>query len=101
MFWSPAWFSPLFQPLFSAPTGHKKGKKRPVNWSTAGTRKEWESFDRELDQVLEAVLLGWKVEALSTVIWTMGTDCFEMERRKVKGPQQAGENRCSKEISKM
>lgn len=40
----------------------------------AVARKEWESFDGEFDQVLETVLasdIGRKVEALSTVIWTM------------------------------
>lgn len=54
--------------------------------------------------MLEAVLagdIGRKVEALSTVIWTMGADRFGMEQGKVKGLQQAGGNRRSKEIAKI
>lgn len=84
--------------------GENKERKRPVYWPTAAARKEWESSDREVDQVLEAVLagdIGRKVEALSTIIWTMGADRFGMEQGKVKGLQQAGENRRSKEIAKI
>lgn len=78
--------------------GEHKERKRAVNWPTAVARKEWKPFDREVDQVLEVVLasdVGRKVEALSTIIWTTGAGRFGIEQRQVKGPQQAGDNRCS------
>lgn len=57
----------------------------------------------EVAQELEAVLagdIGKKEEALPTIIWTIGADPFGTEQRKAKAPQQAGENRRSKETAK-
>ncbi len=73
-------------------------------WPSAAARKDWETFDREIDQVLESVLagdIGRKMEAMSTIIWNMGAERFGMEQRQTKGPQQAGENRRSREIAKL
>lgn len=55
----------------------------------------------EVAQELEAVLagdIGKKEEALPTI--TIGADRFGTEQRKAKAPQQAGENRSSKETAK-
>lgn len=74
-----------------------------VLWPTAAARKDWESFDREIDQVLESVLtgdIGRKMKAMSTIIWNMGAERFGMEQRQTKGPQHAGENRHSRETEK-
>lgn len=36
------------------PEGREK-RKKPVMWPTAAAREEWESFDEEVNQVLESV----------------------------------------------
>lgn len=79
-------------------------RNKPVRWPSAAARKEWESFDREVDQILESVLIGdigRKMKAMSTIIWSMGAERFGMEQRQNKGPQHAGENRRSREIAKL
>ncbi len=79
-------------------------KRKPVLWPSAAARKDWETFDREIDQVLDSVLtgdIGRKMEAMSTIIWNMGAERFGMEQRQSKGPQQAGENRRLREIAKL
>lgn len=57
----------------------------------------------EVVQELEAVLagdIGKKEEAWPTIIWAIGADPFGTEQRRTKAPQQAGENRRSKETAK-
>ncbi|KAJ8006925.1 hypothetical protein DPEC_G00112270 [Dallia pectoralis] len=83
--------------------GEEKRKKL-VLWPTAAARKDWESFDGEMDQVVESVLagdIGRKIKAMSTIIWNMGVERFGTEQRQIKGPQQVGENRRSGEIAKL
>lgn len=63
-------------------------RNKPVRWPSAAARKEWESFDREVDQILESVLIGdigRKMKAMSTIIWSMGAERFGMEQRQNKG----------------
>lgn len=70
----------------------------------AAARKDWESFDSEVDQVLESVLAGnsgRKMKAMSTIIWSMGAECFGMEQRHTRGPQHTKENRQLNEIAKL
>lgn len=79
-------------------------RKKLVMWPTTAARKEWEQFDREVDQVLESVLagdIGRKMKAMSTIIWNMGAERFGMEQRRTKGSQHARENRRSREIAKL
>lgn len=52
-------------------------RRKTVMWPTAAARKEWEQFDREVDQVLESVLaggIGRKMKSMSTIIWNMGVE---------------------------
>ena len=79
-------------------------RSTPVSWPSVAARKEWESFDRDVDQILDSVLfgdIGKKFRTMSTIIWSMGAERFGMEQRQSKGPQHAGENRRTREIANL
>ena len=77
-------------------------RKERVNWPTAAARKEWEMFDRDVDQVLEAASagdVGKKLKAMSSIIWSMGADRFGKKELKRRVDIQPQENRRLKEIA--
>ncbi len=77
-------------------------QKEQVNWPAAGARKEWEMFDRDVDQVLETTLagdVGKKFKAMASIIWNIGADRFGREELKTKSNTQPKENRHLKEIA--
>lgn len=83
-------------------TGAGDVRKERVNWPTATAKKEWEMFDRDVDQVLEAATaghVGKKLKAMSSIIWSMGADRFGRKELKGRANIQPKENRRLKEIS--
>lgn len=76
--------------------------KEPVNWPAAAANKDWEMFDHDMDQVLEAVTagdVGKKLRAMSSIIWSIGADCFGKKELKARSNTQPKENRCLREIA--
>ena len=50
-------------------------QKEPVNLPPAAAKKEWEMFDHNMDQVLEAAIagdVGKNLRAMSSINWSLG-----------------------------
>lgn len=61
-----------------------------MKWPAASAKREWEMFDLEVDQVLEATMAGYlrrKMKTMSKIIWTMGQTAFERRRGNPKSKQ--------------
>ncbi|XP_056314571.1 uncharacterized protein LOC130229674 [Danio aesculapii] len=77
-------------------------RKEQVNWPAAVAIKQWEKFDQDVDEVLEAALagdVGKKLRAMAAIMWSMGADRFGKKELKVKAGIQLKENRRMKEIA--
>lgn len=73
-------------------------RKKLVAWQPASRKiREW--FNREVDQVLESVLVGGKMKVMSSLIWNMGEEAFRTEQGQTRVLQHVRENRCSREIA--
>lgn len=77
-------------------------RKEPINWPAAAARMEWEMFDHDVDQVLEAMIVGdvrKKLSAMSAIIWSVRADCFGKKELKARRNTQPKETRCLKLIA--
>ena len=86
-----------------AETTSDSERKERINWPSSTMKSVWQSFEEEVDKVLEATLAGnveKKLEGMANIIYTMGKERFGLVERKQ--PQTVySHNRRAKKISEV
>ncbi|XP_062585204.1 uncharacterized protein LOC134246875 [Saccostrea cucullata] len=78
-------------------------RKRKVKWPNSNNKSDWEQFDQDVDAILNTTLAGSidrKIEAMTSIIYSVGLDRFVAEQRK-KSQKEGRKNRREREIAKM
>ncbi len=64
-----------------------KFSRRRIKWPAASMTSQWEQFDEDVNQILEATVKGeadGKLQAMTTIIVSMGAERFG-EEEKMEG----------------
>ncbi|XP_062568263.1 uncharacterized protein LOC134230448 [Saccostrea cucullata] len=78
-------------------------RKKKVKWPNSNNKSDWEQFDKDVDAILNTTLAGSidrKIEAMTSIIYSVGLDRFGAEQRK-KSQKEGRKNRREREIAKM
>lgn len=87
-----------------ATTGEAANRRERVEWPKASEKKAWQAFDDDVNSTLESVLAGGvdrKVEAMTTIIYSMGHERFGAKELKARETPSGRGNRRETEISQI